>query len=77
MSYHQIELDPKDPRVEDLWRHKNGNTYRVLFVTNLGKRSEEHPPQVVYAGAFGNVWSRPLSDWHRSMTLDYRPSNGA
>ena len=39
------------------------NGYTVLFVTNLSHRSEKHPPQVVYEGDNGRVWSLPLDKW--------------
>lgn len=53
-----------------LWKHTNGNIYRVLFLTNTAALFPEiYPITVVYKGMNGNVWSRPLSDWHRSMTI--------
>jgi hypothetical protein len=54
-----------------LWKHKNGNYYIVLLVANLSStRIEEYPPTVVYKDAnTGEVWSKPLSDWHRSREL--------
>lgn len=51
------------------WKHRNGCLYTVLFLTNEHtERPETYPVSVVYKGDNGNVWSRPLSDWHRSMT---------
>lgn len=52
------------------YRHKNGNEYEVLLIANLGtERPEQYPVTVVYQHTKnGNVWSRPLSDWYRSMT---------
>ena len=48
------EYDPsKDPR----------NAYTVLFVTNLDHLSSKYPPQVVYRGDNGRVWSRSLGQW--------------
>jgi hypothetical protein len=50
------------------WLHKNGNLYSVLMITNQDSTREEYPVTVVYIGLNGKVWSRPLSDWHRSFT---------
>lgn len=58
------------PAPESTWRHKNGNLYRVLCVTNIAQRREDHPPDVVYQGRNGNIFSRPLADWDRSFTPD-------
>ena len=53
-----------------LWQHHNGNHYRVLHIANhASDRPDQYPKMVVYQGENGNVWARPLSDWHRSMTL--------
>lgn len=51
------------------YKHKNGNIYTVLFLTNTENLREDHPIQVVYQGENGNKWSRPLSDWYRSFEL--------
>ena len=53
------------------YKHKNGNLYIVLVVTNTEggvERLKDHPIDVVYTGVGGKVWSRPLSDWDRSFT---------
>lgn len=53
------------------YRHKNGNLYTVLVVTNTEggvERLKDHPVDVVYTGVGGKVWSRPLSKWDRSFT---------
>jgi len=39
------------------------NAYTVLFVTNLDHLSSKYPPQVVYRGDNGRVWSRSLGQW--------------
>lgn len=51
------------------WQHDNGNYYTVLMVTNLKSKRYEYPPTVVYLGDNGNVWSRPVKDWFKSMRL--------
>jgi hypothetical protein len=50
------------------FKHKNGNIYTVLFLTNIDS-TPEHPIDVVYMGQNGKIWSRRLSDWDRSFTL--------
>jgi len=40
----------------------------VLFITNTAHDTAAHPPDVVYMGRNGNLWSRPLSGWHDRMT---------
>lgn len=54
------------------FKHKNGQRYKVLFLTNTvtdAKRNIEHPIDVIYIGSNGNKWSRALSDWDRSFTI--------
>jgi hypothetical protein len=51
------------------WRHYNGMEYQVLMITNLDSTRPEYPTTVVYVNTMnGKRWSRPLSEWHRSMT---------
>lgn len=58
------------PRPTSEWQHKNGNRYTVLCIANeFTDRPEQYPPTVVYQGLNGRIWSRPVSDWARSMTL--------
>ena len=56
------------PRVGSFWKHRNGVTYAVTAITNL-PNSERYKTTVVYMNPSGAMWSRPLEDWHRSMTL--------
>jgi len=66
----------QDPEAGDLWRHRNGNMYRVLMLANR-PNEERYPTTVVYETvANGNLWTRPLSDWHRSFTFAGRPYDG-
>lgn len=37
--------------------------YTVLYTTNTAHLSEKHPPQVVYRGDNGHVWSMARSEW--------------
>ncbi|MBU9200099.1 DUF1653 domain-containing protein [Burkholderia multivorans] len=58
------------PRPTSEWRHQNGNRYTVLCIANeFTERPDKYPPTVVYQGLNGRIWSRPVSDWARSMTL--------
>ena len=51
------------------WKHSNGRTYAVLLVTNEHSENQDrYPTTVVYRDYDGRTWSKPLSDWHRSMT---------
>lgn len=58
------------PCAQQVWKHHSGRMYRVLMVTNTTHPSEKFPPTVVYTNVInGTMWSRPLSDWHRSFVL--------
>ena len=55
--------------VGSLWHHKNGNKYEVITIANSETKTDRYPVTVVYKNIDnGTIWSRPLSDWHRSMT---------
>jgi hypothetical protein len=51
------------------YEHSNGNVYTVIHVTNTKNITSKHPPDVVYMGQNGYVWSRRLEGWDRSFTL--------
>ncbi len=56
------------PKEGSFWRHHSGRVYRVMFIANL-PGNDRYPETVVYEGVWNMMkWSRPLSDWHRSMT---------
>jgi len=46
---------------------KSGHGYTVVGITNLAHQSDKHPPQVVYQGDNGNLWSMPLANWPGSL----------
>ena len=53
-----------------LWKHKNGNKYEVITIANSETKTDRYPVTVIYKNIYnGSIWSRSLSDWHRSMTL--------
>ena len=51
------------------WRHRNGNVYTVLFLTNVCSIKPEYLTTVVYQGVVNkNLWSRPAHSWGKSFT---------
>lgn len=59
----------EEVKLRSRWTHSNGNTYTVFLITNEHSENQErYPTTVVYIDCNGTTWSRPLSDWHRSMT---------
>ena len=57
------------PRPRSVWQHRDGDIYKVVMLANEAtEQPDRYPVTVVYRGKDGKVWSRPLSDWHRSMT---------
>ena len=63
---------PEDgvPQIETLWKHRNGQQYRVIAHANkYTENPEKYPVMVIYEGTNnGKVWARAANDWHRSMT---------
>lgn len=57
------------PQIGSVWEHTSGNKYIVLLISNTDSTKPNYPETVIYKGFNGKVWSRPLSDWCRSMTL--------
>lgn len=56
--------------INSLWVHTNGNKYTVICIANeYSENLIKYPITVVYRGENNRIWSRPLNDWHRSMTL--------
>lgn len=58
------------PTISSLWQHYNGVVYRVVLIANSDSGNcDKYPVTVVYQGVLNHkIWSRPLSDWYRSMT---------
>lgn len=51
------------------WTHSNGSAYTVILIANEHSENQDrYPTTVVYRDCDYEVWSKPLSDWHRSMT---------
>lgn len=62
---------PALPGKDTTWQHTSGKRYVVLMLTNLDATRPDYPVTVVYEEEhrlYSNAWSRPLADWHRSMT---------
>jgi hypothetical protein len=66
-------IDLNDPRTwpipGSIWRHRNGNFYRVFMFANTEQdRQDEYPTTIVYTNIKnGHQYSRRLDDWDRSM----------
>jgi len=59
-----------DIKLGDVYRHTNGNEYKVSGLTNMETtRPDEYPVTVTYTNnENGSHWSRSLADWNRSFT---------
>ena len=59
----------KKPELESIWNHANGSKYTVLMFSNeQTTKPEQYPVTIIYKDDKGQVWSRALDDWYRSMT---------
>lgn len=56
------------PKPGHVYQHLNGNIYEVLHIANEYSLRDDYPPSVVYQGANGNVWVKPLTNFIRKMT---------
>ena len=63
----RLLYEPTIPTPGSLWEHYNGNKYKVILLTNKKSTSNKYVPQVVYENMDGDIWSRPVHDWHRSF----------
>ena len=63
-----MKNDVRVPEIFTLWRHYKGDEYEVIIIANRAATKKNYPVTVIYRGRDGKVWSRPLSDWHTSMT---------
>ncbi len=61
----------KIPLLKSEWVHSNGAVYVVSAISNIETADhDKYPITVFYHGKFNNkLWSRPVNDWYRSMTL--------
>lgn len=52
-----------------VWRHYSGRKYIIIALANKTFANPRYPTTVIYKGLTNdNIWTRPSSDWHRSMT---------
>lgn len=56
-----------------IWTHTNGNRYQVVLFTNIEtSNTDKYPTTVVYQNVHNlKCYSRPVADWHRSMTIGH------
>lgn len=65
----RLRAEARLPREGSWWRHRNGQRYIVVGIANkYTEHPDKYPVTVVYRGVNGKLWSRPASDWSRSMT---------
>lgn len=57
---------PFDPSMGDY------NGYTILGITNTANIHPRHPPQVVYRGDNGHLWSLPLNEWPGNLVPETR-----
>lgn len=57
------------PAPGDAWKHRNGNEYEVLMLTNQYSDWLEYSTRVVYQGSNGKVWCKGLGDFIEKMTF--------
>lgn len=58
-------------------RHHSGNVYTILHIANSIAKDEKFPETVVYQGANGNIWCRPLADFEKKFTILFDGTNKA
>lgn len=64
----QVPREPVEPW--QVWKHRDGDTYGVICLSNMPGTRPGYPVRVVYFNMDNfKVYDRDLSDWHRSMTL--------
>lgn len=69
-----VKKEQKIPEIGSEWRHKNGNTYRVVLVANEktpSYKQDEYPITICYSpiSDLDTVWARTFDRWYSSMTL--------
>jgi hypothetical protein len=51
------------PAVGTVWRHRDGELYRVLMSADM----QTATPTIVFHDEGGGIWTRPLSEWLRNF----------
>lgn len=65
------KTEPPIPRIGSFWKsNRNAILYKVTAITNTTFSDPVYPIAVVHVTVKGTrtVWSKNLSDWHRTMT---------
>lgn len=66
---HAVPVTVEEVTPLSRWRHSSGNIYAVILIANEHSENQDrYPTTVVYRDYDGRTWSKPLSDWRRSMT---------
>ena len=56
---------------ENRWIHtKTGNAYFLMHIANTGASKPGWEATAVYQDEAGNVWSRPMAEFHAKFTKD-------
>jgi hypothetical protein len=80
MTIMPIKLDDQStwPLPGSIWRHRNGNSYRVNHFTNVEQdRQDEYPTMIDYSNVHNRKrYSRKLIDWDRSMKPEMDAASG-
>lgn len=60
--------DKKYPQPAEIFSHKNGIEYTVLYIANSHINSEDYPETVIYQNnQNGNIWAKTLIDFKEKM----------
>lgn len=56
------------PKLQERYRHLNGNEYTVIMLANLDSARPEYPITIVYQGCDGKVWAKDLNNFYKKMS---------
>lgn len=56
------------PKLQERYRHLNGNEYTVIMLANLDSARPEYPITIVYQGSDGRVWAKDLNNFYKKMS---------
>jgi hypothetical protein len=72
-KFHWVSKSVIMPKPQTYWTHTSGDVYQVIMITNEHSTKPDYPVTVVYQDIQGQVWSRPMWDWHRAFMPQTRP----
>lgn len=55
-------------KIGTVWKHNNGNIYKVLLIANTESTRDEYPVTVIYQGANGNIWAKTKDNFLSKMS---------